>query len=814
MNKADSANDSGQNIIDTEEKFDITGLLLNFAAQWKWILLSLILFGAGAYYYALTIIPQYQVDAAIYINSETADATSQAMMELSTAMNKDIESTKNTEIQILMSQNNLMKIVDSLDLAYSYYTEGRLRDISVYHNSAVIAEMDSVDLANLGTDITINITRKDTDKYNIEGIIHHGNDDEIKTLTNVKLPAKLPMSAGIITLSNSPFTKHMDGKEIIRIQNPRRVAAHLSNTIAFRPVPEAPSVLNMDMRTTCIEEGIDIFKALISFYNRQIIDDKNRSAMQMEQFILDRLVMISGELRDVEDRLRVYREQHNITDLSAQTGLNLSISSNNAAEIASVDAEIALLKDIESQVTRKDIYEPLPNFSNDATVTQSIETYNRAVMNYQRSLESMGESHPMVIPMREALIQQKTQVLGNISAARNALNKRRGSIASIKNRSEGQLAAQPTVDKGLNEIFREQQVKVNIYTYLLQKREEIALQKTLATPTVQFINNPTGYGPVAPNRNLFLLVGLGIGLFIPLIIITLKRVLFPKFNDKDDLERITNVPIIGEICKVKENESALVVGEGLATPVAELFRLLRNNIDFIEIKNNNDKGKVVLITSSISGEGKSFISYNLAATYALTNKKVVLVGMDIRRPVLAHMAGMSNNIGITTFLSGQTNDLASLIQPSQELNNLYIIPAGPIPPNPNELLLSERTTEMFNRLRNEYDVIIIDSAPIGIVSDTFLITPHTDCQIYVTRAGVSTKRSLKTLHEAVRLQRLKHPYIILNCVDTSSSAYVFRRYGHYGYYHSKTYGYGYGYTDKPQERGLKRIFGKRHHHHK
>ncbi|MGM9828193.1 MAG: GumC family protein [Muribaculaceae bacterium] len=818
MNKADAVNDLEKDIIETEDKFDLTGLLLDFVTHWKWILLSLLIFGAGAYYYALTIVPSYQVDAAIYINSETADATNKTMIELSTAMNRDIEATKNTEIQILMSQNNLMKIVDSLELAYSYYNEGRLRDIPVYHNSAVIARMDSINLANLNKEVTINITRGDKG-YNIEGIIMHGDDEEIKTLKDTKLPAKLPMSVGNITLSTSPFTDKMDSKEIIKIRNPRTIAARLSNTIAFRPVPEAPSVLNIDMPTPCIEEGIDVLKALISFYNKQIIEDKNRSAMQMESFILDRLVMINGELRDVEDRLRRYREQHNIADLTAQTDMNLSVRTNNEAEIASVDAEIALLKDVESQISRKDNYEQLPNFSSDATVTKSIETYNQAVSTYQRSLESMGESHPSLQPMRDALIKQKAQVVGNLATARNALSKRRSSIAEIKNRSEGQLAAQPTVDKGLNEIFREQQVKVNIYTYLLQKREEIALQKTLATPTVQFINNPSGHGPVAPNRNMYILIGLGIGLIIPLVIIALRRVLFPKFDDKEDLERLTKVPILGEICKTEGTADGVVVGDGLSTPVAELFRLLRNNVDFTGSgsANSGNKSKVVLITSSISGEGKTFITYNLAATYALTHKKVIVVGLDIRRPVLARLAGLNNNTGVTSFLSGQTSDLAGLIQPSDVSPNLFILPAGPIPPNPNELLLSENMTKMIDQLRNDFDIIIIDSAPIGMVSDTFLIAPHTDIQLYVTRAGVSTKRSLSTLHDAVRNRRLQHPYLILNCVNVGSTAYIFRRYGHYGYYGYNTYGYaygyGYGYGEKTKRKWWQRIFKKSKHHH-
>lgn len=816
MNQADNINNPERDLVDAEDKFDLTGLLLSIAAKWKWILLSVLLFGAAAYYYVLTIVPLYQVNAAIYINSESADASSQTMIELNKAFNNDRESEKNTEIQVLMSKNNMIRIVDSLGLAYSYYTKGRLRDVPVYHCSPVMAKMDSVSLAHLNTQVIFRIENGDkAGTYDIKAFVGSEESDERNHLTNAKLPVTLQFSAGKVTLSQSPFTTRLDDQEKIIIQNPRNIASRLSETIAFRPVEGAPAVLNMDMRTPCIEEGVDVFKVLVDFYNKQIIEEKNRSAVQMETFILDRLAMITGELSDVEERLRRYREAHNIADLAAQTGLNLSVQNTNDAELAEVDASIAMLRELESMVVRQDKFDQLPNISQDAAVSQSIDAYNQAVSNYRRALENMGESHPALTPMRDALISQKAQIVSSIKSAESSLNKRRSSLSSLRSRSAGQLAAQPSVDKGLNEIFREQQVKVNIYTYLLQKREEIALQKTLATPTVQFLDNPVGFGPVSPKRSLYVLVGCLLGLIIPIILISLRHILFPRFNDKEDLQRITKVPIIGEICKSDEPDK-VVVADGLATPVAELFRLLRNNVDFTAAGRVSDRGRVVLVTSSISGEGKTFITYNLAVAYALTNKRAVVVGLDIRRPVLARLAGLSNNTGATSFLSGQVDDLDSLLHKSTVSDNLYVLPAGPIPPNPNELLLSSNMQKMFEQLRREFDIVLVDTAPIGMVSDTFLIAPYSDIQLFVTRAGVSNKRSLTTLHDAVRTRRLPHPYLVLNYVNVGSTAYIFRRYGHYGYYGYKTYGYayGYGYDEKQKRSWWQRLLsGKKHHHH-
>lgn len=773
-----------------DSTFDITGLLLDYLSNWKWFILSVLICGAAAYYYASTIIPTYEVTASIYLNDEKSANTRNLLPGAQSYEMDNLSYMDETEIEVLKSRNNLKRIVDSLDLAYSYFQVGRLRDIAVYHSSAVIAELDSIDLARLRVPITITI-EPTKEGYSITGESVFGDNDEKVSIDAKTLPAKLNMSQGVVTLKQSPFIKKARGTERIVINNPNVIAADLAQNLSIAAVQNATSILHLDLKTMSIEQGCDVLKVLVKFYNRQIIEDKNRSALQTEAFILDRLVMISGELKDVEDRLLKYRQDNNITDLDAQTSMSLTKRDASQEELANTDAQIAILGDVERTVKRQDSYTMLPVYSNDQAVSQSIEAYNRDVANYERSLKTMGENHPLVERLRDELVKQKSQIVSNIDAARKTFSARRSTVARIEGRSSGQLAVQPSIDKGLNEIFREQQVKVNIYTFLLQKREEIALQKTLATPTAQFIDNATGFGPVAPNRKFYLTVGLLIGLLIPAVLIFLRRLIFPKFNDKDELARLTNVPIIGEICRNEDPDCEIVVGENVSTSIAELFRLLRNNINFLGTP--TQKSKVILVTSSVSGEGKTFIAMNLATTLALTGKRTIVVGLDIRRPVLAHIAGLTNQRGATTFLSGQETDLDSLICESTVNPNLYVLPAGPVPPNPNELLLGDNMTRMINELRRNFDYIVIDSAPIGMVSDTYLIIPHSDVQIYVTRAGVSTARGLKVLHDAIRKGQMPHPYIVLNSVNVSSSAYIYRNYGRYGYNNSRhSYGYGYG----------------------
>ena len=783
--------DPKKNPAPADEMIDTTGLLLDFLANWKWFVICVIIALIGAYFKIATIVPTYQVNASLYLNNQNT-ASSNAATQISgsqlVAMKNYIDQT---ELEILKSRNNVIDIVDSLKMAYSYWRVGNLRDIPLYGNNAVQAQLDSVSLQNLGAGITITVGNSKTaeGRYDITAETYYdGAKEEVKK-DGVEMPIDIELSQGTVTLSRVSHIPTLTGVEKIYINNPRNVAGGLSGGLQLSFDQKAPYIVRISYYTALPRQGVDVINALVDFYNQQIMEDQNRSAVQTEAFILDRLVMINDELRDVEQRLLDYRQQHNIANLDQQMSASLSAKNASENQLAQIEAEMQMVRSIESEVNRADTYSTLPSVTTDASLNSVLEAYNKKVVQLNRILESSTQDNPVVARLQEDLTRDKSRILQNIASVKNNINARRGAIASIEGKSAGQLATLPPVDKGLQEIFREQQVKVNIYTFLLQRREEIALQKSLATPVARLIDNPSGSGPVSPNGRSIYMMALLIGLLIPAVIIFLKRFFFHVFKDQEELQRLTNIPIIGEISADTSKEgNPIVVGPNVSTSIAELFRLLRNNIGFT--RNGMDK-KVILVTSSVSGEGKTFISTNLAMTYALTGKRVVVVGLDIRRPALAHKFGLSNSQGVTTFLSGQVNDINAILHQSNENENLYIIPAGPVPPNPNELLLSENMKRMMDQLRHDFDIVIIDSAPLGIISDTFIIIPHSDIQLYVTRASYSTKSSLKVLHQAVRDNRLSDPYIVLNGVDITSGSYSYRKYGKYYNTTSHTYGYGY-----------------------
>lgn len=772
-----------------EETFDFVGLLLDYASHWKWFLLSIVICVIAGYVYVSTIVPVYEVSASIYLSESDGD---KGMGVVSLGEKLSVQNNKNyldeTQIEILKSRNNLIKIVDSLNLAYGYYEVSTFRDTPIYGINIVEVELDSISLKNLSSPINIFVD-KEGPSYNFEIETRYGGVKEHKLLETDSLPISVELSHGTLTLKPSLVSKEQGKRQKIVVSNPNWVAARLSSNLNVGFARNSSTILRINFSTPMIHEGEDVINALVDIYNKDIIADKNKSAMQAEAFIIERLSLIAGELQEVEKEVEGYRRDKKITDISTETGMYLNQTSETDAELAQIELRSQLVGDVEKIVSSQDDYTPIPQVVDDEVLNAKIEAYNKKIAQRAAMLEGGTESNPIVQNMQEDLARSKKDIYRGIENVKHSLNVRRHNLERKDRSIEARISNMPTYERELTGIFREQRIKDNIYNYLLEKREEITLQKTLATPTARLIDNPLGSGPVAPERLKFFVFSLLLGLLIPVVLIFLRRIIFPNFKDKDDLERITRVPILGEI-SVAAGKSTFVVSEESATPISELFRLVRNNIQFTGAYDEK-RSNILLVTSSISGEGKTFVSTNLALTFALRGKKTIVVGMDVRRPVLAHNFNITNDVGVTLYLSGQNTDLMSMVRKYSENENLYILPAGPVPPNPNELLLSDRLKTMLDILRENFDCIIIDSAPIGVVSDTLLIAPYTDLQLYVIRANYSTKRCTKLLHQTIAAGRLKNCYIILNGVNMDSGTYTYRRYGHYGRYGQEKYGYGY-----------------------
>ena len=775
-----------------DDSFDFTGLILDYLANLKYILLCAVI-SCGICYYLYSIrIPTYEVGASVYLNDDQQVSGTMALnTSPADAMLRSPGYIDETEIEILKSRNSIVNIVDTLGLAYSYYETGGLKDTPIYRTNPVVAEMNPTDLKNLNNKIEIVINKHD-DNYSVKLTTKYKGVEEEKEL-DTALPAVISTSHGDIKISLSTTATRFDGEQKIIINKPMTVATYIASNLDISYVSNSMSILRITYTTPIVALGEDIINALVNLYNKNIIEDKNRSAVQTEEFILDRLVMISGELKDVESRLETYKREHNIpTSVETQAAIYSTKSDATAEQIVQVDLQLQLLDEVNAAVQRQNDYSAIAQVCEDAELSSLIDAYNKKIAQLQRALETSTADNPLVIKIQDDVAREKSKILQAIKSVRNNLNTRRRSLSSRNAVSSGQLASVPTIDKGLQEIFREQQVKVNIYTFLLQRREEIALQKSLATATARLIDSPMGTGPIAPKMSYHLIVGLILGIFIPCFIILVRRFFFPVFKDKSDLQRATDVTILGEISHVENHDDGIIVRQNSDDNASELFRLIRANVEMVLKGLGKDK-KVVLVTSSLSGEGKSFCVANIAATFAIKGKKTLIIGADVRRPTLHRIFKVNREPGLTNYLMGTEEDFHNLLQHSDLCPELDILATGPIPPNPNELVSNGKLEELVAKARDEYDYIFIDSAPIGIISDTLTITYLSDIQLYVARANYTKQTCVSLVKSEINSGRLTHCYFILNDVNITSGSYAYRKYGHYGHYGHYGYSYGYGY---------------------
>lgn len=795
---------NGYNDYGSEEEYDITGLLLDYATHWKWFILSIFVCLCAGWVIMHRMMPTYRIQSSIYLNNESASSSASLFQDQASMLNFK-NYIDEAELKILRSRNMLIKVVDSLDMAYSYYSVGRFRDFVLEDGQQpIIAKMDTSALNKLTSPITI-LSTMENGQYHINVSSSLVQGDKVQPFNNTLVVAKLPVSIktpqGQVTLSRGSITSEILGQNKIIINNPYNVASALSRSLTVDFAENSTTIVNLGYTTTNPKQGVEVLSTLIDAYNKDIWTEKNRSAMQTEDFIIQRLALVEGELNDAEHDVESYRRANNISDLSAETQLALQRSQDADKQLADIEVQQRIVSEVERIVSNSDNYQPLPQVINDPSLNSVITAYNSKVAQRAALLQEGTNDNPLIKNINEELAHGKNEIYQGVQNIKRTLTVRRNDMAGQEGSANSRLSSMPVNERELFSRIRKQNVKENIYNYLLEKREELSIQKTLATPTARLIDNPVAGAPVSPRFMIGYIIAFMLGLAIPAVIIFLYRYFFPILKDRNDLEKATKVPVIGEISSGSSSEK-FVISSKSTSPIAELFRLLRNNIQFLM---TDPSKKVVLVTSTLSGEGKTFIASNLALTFALTGKKTLVIGMDIRRPFLAHSFDRTNETGVTSYLAGQEKDIMSIISQSDQLENLYVLSAGPVPPNPNELLISDRMKQMFDVLRENFDIIVIDSAPIGMVSDTLQFAHFSDVQIYVTRAGKTTKKCLNVLHNAINTDRLQHCYLLMNDVDMGSRAYGYRNYGNYG---RKT-AYGYGYSNHKKGGFFSRLFKRK-----
>ena len=783
-------------------------LIKTFILNWQWFLLSLIITMSAAMIYVRYSLPVYQVSAKVLIKDEdntSSRGRSNQIMNTNTLGILTSTDGFDNELEILKSKSLAEETVLDLKLYVNYYSVGKIIDVPVYDETPVLVDLNKEKLEVLEGPVKLQIS-KDNNIYNVQGVcVKNGAKQVFKG--QGKLPYIIKSPVGTISLVQNPRFVESDVKKkyIANIYNPKDVINSYVN-IGVEPLSKTTSIAVLTRNDLLPERAKEYLKHLVTVYNRQANEDKNIIAVRTEEFINQRLEKINAELGSTDGAIERYKRNNNIIDAASSAQLSLSQSNEADISLRDINTQIMLMQSLKEYMqTPTNKYQTLPSNVGlkDPSAASLIGQYNQIALERSRVLRSASEHSPVVQELTSQLDALVSSINGAIDQSKRGLEIQKKAIMSTYGKYTGKLSQTPEQERFLTEIGRQQTVKSSLYIMLLQKREENSITLAATSDKGRLIDEPAFMGKVKPKTAIIMLIALLLGIGLPLLILILKELLRYRIEGRQDVEKLTDCPIIADIAMANESIKAvgdIVIKENQNNQLEEIFRGMRTNLQFILKESQN----VIMFTSSVSGEGKTFVAGNLATSFAFLGKKVLLVGLDIRRPRLSHLFGMDNKKeGITTLLtknSVSTDDVLSLCMPSGVNKNLDLLIAGPIPPNPSELLTRSTLKEIFDILRKEYDYVIVDTAPVGLVTDTLHIGKVADATVMVCRADYTEKSSFSMINDFAENNKLPNVSIVVNGVDMSKKkygyAYGYGKYGKYGKstYRSYTHGYGsYGY---------------------
>lgn len=793
--------------------FDFQTIYTMLVLNWKWFVLSVILcLGCGAIYLRYKT-PTFQAQAKMLIKDDESNNRATGKSTLLTASNLGFMTNSagiDNEMEILTSLSIAQQAVRDLKLYTTYKAKGKIKDQLMYKTEPVFVDLAPGHLEKLIYPIQLVITR-DGNEYKVKGQYTASAFEETeKTVYEIEktlngLPARISTRVGTITLNaNSQVAPMADGATIkVTIVAPKYMAMKYVKALSVSPTSKTTTIAQMVLTDEIPQRAVDYLRQLTVCYNRQANEDKNEIAVRTEEFINGRLEKINAELGSTEGSLEAYKKRNNMVELklnAAQSVQNQDIFSQKLAE---ANTQVALLQSISQYMNDPaNQYQTLPSNVGltDQSATQLINKYNDIVLTRNRLLRSASESSPTVTPLTAQLDDLSASIRRAIAQAQKNMATQRQSVAEQYSKYVGQTSATPEQERILTQIGRQQDVKSGLYLMLLQKREENSISLAATADKGKLIDDPQYAGKVSPRGSIIMLLALVLGFLIPGGILYIINFLKFRIEGHDDVEKLTKLPILADIAVAGEGTKTkgdIVVHENKNNQMEEVFRSLRTNLQFIMSKDQ----KVILFTSSLSGEGKTFTAANLAVSFALLDKKVVLVGLDIRKPRLAELFEIKDHHhGITNLLSmanPTAEDVEKQILNSNVNDNLDILMAGPIPPNPTELIARPTLEMVINSLKEKYDYVLIDSAPVGLVTDTLQIGRVADATIILCRADYTPKDSFNYINDLARDNKLPHMTIAINGIDMSKKKYGYYygygrygRYARYGRYSNHRYGYG------------------------
>ena len=686
------------------------------------------------------------------------------------------------ELAILQSRALMTDVVKSLSLNIQYFVEGQFNTAEIYRNipfTLQVLRMEESLLKKLGG-ADFEVSKSPSGQFSIYNL---GTGKTYLT------EAGEPVDLGFVNvvLSNSSNKENFTGSVIVRFSEVEKIAGQYINRIRFIQKDKGSNLIQLELTDPIREKARDILDQLVLEYNRSAIEDKNLIAGNTAKFINERLEIINDELDSVETGKETFKEENKLTDIQAESQMFLQTASEYNQRRQEVGTQLELANAMLEYISSNPKSDLLPTNLGltESGVNGQIDDYNELVLQRNRLLSGSSEKNPVVIKLNSRLEQIKGNIVqslnrmrSNLRIGQEELNRQASSIGS-------KIFAVPGKERQYRGIERQQNIKETLYLFLLQKREENSLSMAVMEPKAKIVDRAYySNSPISPNSRSIYLGTFILGLFVPFSVIYARGMLDNKVRKRSDIENVfPDVALVGEIPKIVEKQKFIALND--RSVLAESYRMLSTNLQFMMV-NSKDKvsGKVLLVTSTIKGEGKTFTAVNLAITLANTSKKVILIAADLRSPKVNTISEPNQKEGISDYLVQEDLSLSELIVKSNVHSSLDLLKSGTIPPNPYELLKAKKVQEMFVELKSRYDYVIVDTAPLMLVADTFLLTPFADVILYVIRAGVTAKELLEFAQQARAKGQLASLGFVLNNLQNINLGY------------GNKYGYGYGLKEK------------------
>ncbi|OUR90675.1 tyrosine protein kinase [Flavobacteriales bacterium 34_180_T64] len=756
-----------------------------FISKWKLILICLIIAISSAFIYLRYANYQYEVTTSIKIKNENQK---QQLSELTALQDYGMFSTDfnniTDEIEVIKSRALILKVVEDLKLNIRYYVRGKIKEQEIYKNPPVILNFFESDSLINTIDTTLYLKIKSPTKFTLSNTENNELlDIESSSAVEYSFGDRITSGFGdfIITPNIGQYTSD-PGRSIKIKMSPIEKVVEAYQTKLEVTTNKGSNIINISINENLKDKARLILDKIVEKYNDNVIEDKQQIVQATSDFINNRLNVVSNELEQVDFTAETLQKNNRLTALASQSDIFLQSEKENESKIINTSNQIQLIDYMRDHIENNDSGSdllPADVGIADNSVAQITKSHNDLVLQRDRILKSSTDKNPTVINLNNqisALKENLNQSLNNIQSANritlNSLNKEDARISA-------QLYSAPTKARQFRDVKRQQDIKESLYLYLLEKREETAISLGISSPNAKIIDKAYGTNlPVSPKPNIVYLAALIIGLIVPVSYIYTTDLLNTKISNKKELSKVLSIPFLGDI--PQSDKKKQLVTKVDYSPKAEAFRIVRSNINFM-LQNHDSKCKTLFITSTTSQEGKSHTSINLATSFSFSEKRVLLIETDIRVPKINKYLNITAKKGLTDFISDKSLSIEDVTVSVKDNAFLDVIPSGTIPPNPAELLMSDRVDYLFAEVQNTYDYIIVDTAAVGLVTDTFHISNHADMFIYVVSANKIDKRQLHVAQTLYDEKRLPHMAVLLNGT-------------------SKKKGYGYGYGNSPHKK--------------